>query len=110
MTDFEQAWASYPRRVAKGAARKAWEKARRLEPQLLEKVLAALAWQIDVFAWDGGPYTPHFSTYLNQERWTDENPVVAKAAKAATDDAAYRAMRERVIAEQDARARAMEGR
>lgn len=32
------------------------------------------------------------------------------AAKAATDDAAYRAMRERVIAEQDARARAMEGR
>ena len=32
------------------------------------------------------------------------------AAKAATDDAAYRAMRARVIAEQDARARELEGR
>lgn len=110
MGGFDEFWKAYPRRVAKGAALKAWAAAEKREADLLDKCLRALAWQIPTNGWDGGHYTPHPSTYLNQERWTDENPVVAKAAKAATDDAAYRAMRERVIAEQDARARAMEGR
>lgn len=105
MTPFEEAWQAYPRRVAKGAARKAWEKAQKIEPELLPKVLAALAWQIETNGWDGGTYTPHFSTYLNQERWTDEDPAAARRAKqviAQAADAEYKAMRARVIAEQEA--------
>lgn len=72
MTPFDEFWAAYPRRVAKGDARKAWEKAAKREPELLAKCLAALAWQVVQNEWDGGKYTPHPSTYLNQERYDDE--------------------------------------
>ena len=75
MTGFEAFWKSYPRRVAKGDARKAWEKATKREPELLAKCLAALAWQVVQNEWDGGKYTPHPSTYLNQERYDDERAL-----------------------------------
>ncbi len=75
---FEEFWKSYPRRVAKGDARRAWERAAKREPELLAKCLAALAWQVPTHAWDGGKYTPHASTYLNQERYDDERPLTAE--------------------------------
>lgn len=74
---FEDFWKAYPRRVAKGAARKAWEKAARSEPDLLALCLSALEWQRTSEQWtrDGGQYVPYASTYLNQERWADEKPL-----------------------------------
>lgn len=68
---FDVFWAAYPRREAKGAARKAWDaarKAKKLPP--MADLLAALERyrrhkpaDIDFC---------HASTWLNQERWSDE--------------------------------------
>jgi len=70
MTDFDQFWAAYPKRVAKGAAYKAWVK---LKPPLAE-VLAALEWQVNQPGWrkDGGQWVPHASTWLHSWGWQDE--------------------------------------
>jgi hypothetical protein len=78
MQEFEEFWKHYPRRVAKGDARKAWAKAQKKTPDLLAKCLAALAWQVVQNEWDGGKFTPHPSTYLNQERWEDERTLTVE--------------------------------
>ena len=65
---FETFWRSYPRRVGKGAARKAFEKAIRLTT--LETMLAAIeAYKANKPSWQD--YC-HPSTWLNGERWDDE--------------------------------------
>ena len=121
MSAFDEFWTAYPRKTAKGDAKRAWEKAARTTPDLLAKCLDALAWQRTQEQWtrDGGQYIPYPATWIRGERWDDENPLIAEqqrqaqaAAKAVTDDAAYRAMRERVMAEQAQawRARETEGR
>ena len=67
---FEDAWAAYPRKVGKGAARKAWEKAKaKVAPDVLS---AKLAEYVDSLAGTDAKYTPHLSTWLNGERWDDE--------------------------------------
>jgi uncharacterized protein YdaU (DUF1376 family) len=70
---FQEFWQTYPRKIGKGAAQKAWDK---LKPDL-DTVLAALAWQTKQDAWikDAGQYIPHPGTYLNQQRWLDEKPL-----------------------------------
>lgn len=68
MTDFEQFWRAYPRRVAKGHARTAFEKAIRKTD--LATMLAAIA--------DYIRFKPeridfkHPATWLNGECWSDE--------------------------------------
>ena len=86
-TDFDEFWAAYPRRIAKGDARKAWERASRLDPELLEKCLKALVWQRVSEQWtkDGGQFIPYPATWLRAERWEDENPYEARLAKAHHD-------------------------
>ena len=75
---FTEFWQTYPRKVGKGAAQKAWD---RLKPDLAA-VLAALDWQTKQDAWtkDGGQFIPHPGTYLNQRRWEDEKPATATQA------------------------------
>lgn len=68
--EFERVWEHYPRKVGKGAARKAWAKARR--GASFSEITGPLgAW---IRAQRGTPLdkTPHFSTWLNQERWLDD--------------------------------------
>jgi hypothetical protein len=74
---FEIFWEVYPRKVAKGAARKAWRKA---SPPL-EIVLDTLDWQIVSDGWtkDGGKFIPHPATWINQERWLDEPDIATPA-------------------------------
>lgn len=86
-TGFDAFYAAYPRKIAKGAARKAWEKAERREPDLLAKCLDALAWQTVSTQWtkDGGEFVPYPATYLNQERYDDENPDAAHEARLAAE-------------------------
>jgi hypothetical protein len=114
MTAFDDFWAAYPRKTAKGDARKAWEKAARSEPNLLALCLDALAWQTKQEQWtrDGGKFVPYPATWLNREQWSDEDPAVAeaqarlaRAAQRAAEDAAWKADRARVEAEQEARLR-----
>jgi hypothetical protein len=70
---FGSFWSVYPRKVAKGAARKAWD---RLKPPaaLVDRMLAAIARQLKSDQWqrDGGQFIPHPATWLNQSRWEDE--------------------------------------
>lgn len=66
-------WDAYPRRVAKKEARKAWAQLDP-SPELVDKICAALAWQVPAFKWDGPShdYAPYPASWLNAERWTDE--------------------------------------
>ena len=73
LSDFDTVWKAYPRKTAKAVARKAWAKLRP-DVALVQKMLDAIAWQVKQPQWakDGGLYVPHFSTWLNQERYDDE--------------------------------------
>ncbi len=70
---FDRFWDAYPRKVAKGAAQKAFEK---LSPDeaMLAQMQRAIAWQINTPGWrkNGGEYIPHPATWINQRRWEDE--------------------------------------
>ena len=70
VTAFDRFWQAYPKKTGKGAASKAWAKAK----PPIEAVLAALAWQRTQPAWvkDAGDYIPNPATWLNQRRWEDE--------------------------------------
>lgn len=69
---FGSFWAAYPRKQGKGAARKAFQKARKKAS--LETMLSAIERQRRSAQWtrDGGQYIPQPATWLNQERWSDE--------------------------------------
>ena len=68
---FEKFWSVYPKGVGKSAAYKAWKKKKleSLADRLIEDVVSRVL-QDD--AWKDIKFVPHASTYLNQERWTDE--------------------------------------
>jgi DNA-binding transcriptional ArsR family regulator len=71
---FDAFWKSYPRKVGKKAAEKAWLRAR--DKPALEVILAALDVQKKCDQWtkEGGQFIPHPATWLNQGRWNDEPP------------------------------------
>ncbi len=82
---FDEFWSAYPRKVAKGAALKAWAKAKPDEP-LQQQILAAIGRARDGPDWrkDGGAFIPHPATWLNAQRWLDE-PVTVVAVAPAVD-------------------------
>jgi hypothetical protein len=67
---FEEFWSLYPRKVAKGAAVKAWKSATRKADA--ETITAALKAQTPALIAKGSDFCPHAATWLNAERWTDE--------------------------------------
>lgn len=73
VTDFDLFWAAYPRRTAKGDARKAWQKLAP-SPALVQEILEALVWQRQQPDWlkAGGQYVPFPASWLRSERWSDE--------------------------------------
>lgn len=82
---FEDFWRLYPRRVGKGAAKRAWEK---LAPPLQRRVVVILGERIQSDPeWMHAMrrrdlrYIPHPSTWINQERWEDEYPTVPAAGQ-----------------------------
>lgn len=70
---FARFWEAYPRKVAKGRARKAWQK---LAPDaaLTDSILDALAWQRTGDTWRTPRFIPHPGTYLSDRRWEDAPP------------------------------------
>jgi len=76
---FEDFWAAYPRKIGKGAARKAWIKAlTKTDPATVLSAVRSQPWPADV------QFLPHPATWLNQERWTDEpmdNSLEARMAR-----------------------------
>ena len=72
---FADFWQAYPRKVGKGAADKAWRRAKVNGHQA--EVLQALEAQKRSKDWtkDGGQYVPNPATWINQRRWEDGEPA-----------------------------------
>lgn len=70
--DFDAFWSEYPKKVGKGAAKKAFEKARK--KATLESLVTAVRRQKCGSQWtrEDGRFIPNPATWLNQERWEDE--------------------------------------
>jgi hypothetical protein len=67
---FEQFWTKFPRKVAKLAALREYQKARRLDSA--ENILAGLERYLTHLP-DEVRYIPHARTWLFQGRWMDED-------------------------------------
>lgn len=68
---FKKFWDFYPRGESKQAAIRAWDK---LKPSddLINRMAAALKWQMKSEDWQNGIGIPYASTWLNGRRWEDE--------------------------------------
>jgi len=73
---FEKFWSTYPKKVAKRAAFRAWCKETKDHNNVQDEIFAALRWQIEQPQWnkDDGQYIPNPATWLNQGRWKDSPP------------------------------------
>ena len=82
MEDFERFWKAYPRKMSKGAARRAWLKTENIRPSV-DVLLRALivARSSDQWRQDGGIYIPYPATWLNQEGWEDQHEIEVDAVK-----------------------------
>lgn len=76
MNHFDLFWQNYPKKVAKGDARKAWTQTEHLRPDM-DTPLEAIKKQCQSEQWrkDGGKFVPYPATWLRQERWDDEPEV-----------------------------------
>ncbi len=86
---FEEFWKAYPRPVGKGAAFKAWTRAK-LNPDLAQQLHASLTIQRKSEQWtrNNGQFIPHPATWLNQRRWEDETrkPEERRASERSVHD------------------------
>lgn len=85
--DFAEFWAEYPRKVDRGHALKAWQRAAKegTMPPLAE-ILAALRRQTLSTNWQDEMYIPHPATWINGERWADAPAVPARASPGSPPD------------------------
>jgi hypothetical protein len=73
--DFAAFWTAYPRKTAKPSALKAWRAAKDRPP--LAELLAALDRHKASRQWQDGQFIPHPATWINGQRWADENKPTA---------------------------------
>jgi hypothetical protein len=73
---FDEFWKLYPRKCAKGDARKAWQQTAPIRPPL-EKLIRAVIVARATEDWrkDGGKFVPYPATWLRAERWEDVHEV-----------------------------------
>ncbi len=69
MEDFDKFWQAYPRKIAKGDARKAWTQTQKIRPEL-DFILRAIEAQKET--WENPKFIPYPATWLRAERWDDE--------------------------------------
>jgi hypothetical protein len=76
---FDDFWKVYPRRIGKGTARKAWDKATgRTEPNVIIAGAIALAGQgIET------KFIPHPTTWLNRDGWEDDHTIAPRMPRGA---------------------------
>ena len=67
---FDEWWEGYPKKQGKAAARKTW--AKMSAPEKIAAWDALAAWRRKAAA-EGKKYLPMASTWLNQQRWEDED-------------------------------------
>jgi len=73
--EFDLFWATYPRKIAKGQAVKAWRAA--IKKANAATILAGLKAALPKWAQTDPKFIPHAATWLNGERWADETAVTA---------------------------------
>lgn len=75
MDGFALFWQEYPRKAAKAAALKAWQKLNP-SPELVERIIAHVRDHKRSPDWikDGGQFVPHPATFINGRRWEDDIP------------------------------------
>lgn len=69
MASFDEFWQGYPKKVARHAARKAWD---RLSPFDQQDALGALAAHTASWQDRDKQFIPHAATWLRGRRWEDE--------------------------------------
>lgn len=74
LAGFDEFWLAYPRKIAKGSARKAWAAAiKKQTPEVIIETVKRYKWS------DNPEYIPHPASWLNGERWEDsQNNQAAK--------------------------------
>lgn len=82
---FEEFWKTYPKKVGKDDARKAFDK-RNPTHALVDVMLVAIATAKVTEQWlrDKGQFIPNPATWLNHGRWKDEGVQIAAAVTSAT--------------------------
>lgn len=103
MVDFDEFWTHYPRKISKKSASKAWIK---IKPDqvLFETIMKALEQQKNSEQWQkvNGSFIPHATTWLNQERWTDEvelqqeDPVTHRTTDKSIEERIQRTLQKQV--------------
>ncbi|MDD2955789.1 MAG: DUF4373 domain-containing protein [Oscillospiraceae bacterium] len=70
---FQDFWASYPKKVGKKDAQKAWKSAK-VDSELFSQIMNAIGKAKTTEQWrrEGGRFVPNPATWLNQGRWEDE--------------------------------------
>ncbi|MGC2410865.1 MAG: helix-turn-helix domain-containing protein [Methyloceanibacter sp.] len=85
---FEEFWKAYPLKKAKGAARRVWPKA--LQRASFEEIIAGAKRYADERSGQDPKFTAHAASWLNAERWTDEElPLLASSAGWRRNGAGY---------------------
>jgi hypothetical protein len=77
---FDVFWKSYPRKVGKAAAEKVFVKLKTTDVKLTS-ILTALENQKSSKQWQDKQFIPHPTTWLNQQRWTDEEDEQANGTE-----------------------------
>lgn len=101
LDEFDKAWSLYPRKLAKGDARKAWKQTASIRPPFQELINAILK-AMETAQWreNGGRYIPYFATWLRAERWADEWPTTS-ASDAVDATEAFNLLRECIRANKE---------
>lgn len=110
--DFLEFWEEYPNKKAKPNAWKAWQK---IAPKgvvvsmIIQAVREQKTW--DQWTKDGGAFIPHPASWLNANRWEDENrsAPLPKASSASSEAEASRRVREQEEREIEELSRAQGG-
>lgn len=76
---FDEFWSAYPRRVGKGQAKKAWQKA--VKETAPEVIIEAARQFADLRQGQDQTYTPYPATWLHGERWLDQGETKATAPR-----------------------------
>lgn len=106
--DFEEFWLVYPRKVGKGAAKKAWEKAVKGIKARPSDILDGARRYAAAKRGTDMQYVAHASTWLNAQRWLDDDatnvqsdevsrPIDTEAAQSVLNNKAIQAEKRRLI-------------
>lgn len=102
--EFDNFWKAFPRKTAKGAARKAWVKLTPEEKRLA--IVGAVRFAADPNR--DATFTPHPATWLAAERWSDEPLPPRKLTQEEIRDREMAESRERARKEKEAAQRLTE--